>query len=81
MSPASILTEDFAQAAAAAGLKARQDALNAGYPVVFLDKLGRYIQEMPDGTCLEVYLDPNSPRESHVQILGEVPAIVQPDIR
>jgi hypothetical protein len=29
-------------------LRARSDALAAAYPVVFVDELGRYVEELPD---------------------------------
>jgi hypothetical protein len=72
MASANILTEEFAQAAAAAGLRARQNALAAGYPVVFVDDFGRYVEELPDGTWLEIRLKPGPSRESHLQILGQI---------
>ena len=67
-----ILTEEFAQAARAAGLRARQAALAAGHPVVFVDALGRYVEELPDGTMLEVRFRPGVPRDSHLEILGQI---------
>jgi len=67
-----ILSDEFAEAAAAAGLRARQAALAAGHAVIFIDKLGRYVQERPDGRLFEVRLLSGEPRESHVQILGEL---------
>jgi hypothetical protein len=72
MSFAHILTEEFAQAAVTAGLRARHDALAAGHPVVFVDDRGRYVEELPDGTMLEVRFRPGTPRESHLEILGEI---------
>ena len=72
MRPIDILSDEFAQAAAAAGLRARQTALAAGHSVIFVDELGRYVQELPDGRLFEVRLLPGEPRESHVQILGEL---------
>ena len=74
MSPANILTEEFAQAAADAGLRARQRALASGHPVVFVDGLGRLVKEDPDGTKFEVRLQPGESRESHLQIVGELTA-------
>lgn len=76
MSAAGILTEEFAQAAADAGLCARQKALASGHPVVFIDNCGRYVKELPDGTRLEIRLQPGIPRESHLHILGELTADV-----
>jgi hypothetical protein len=72
MPAGNILTEDFAQAAAAAGLRARRNALAAGHTVVFVDDLGRYVEELPDGTRLGIRLHPGEKRESHLQILGEL---------
>ena len=72
MPSANILTEEFAQAAATAGLRARQSALASGHPVVFVDETGRYIEELPDGTRLEVRLRPGSARDAHLQVVGEI---------
>jgi hypothetical protein len=72
MSSANILTEEFARAAAVAGLRARQNALAAGHPVVFVDDFGRYVEELPDGRRLEIRLQPGTPRESHLHVLGEL---------
>lgn len=74
MGPLDIFSEEFARAAAAAGFRARQEALAEGHPVVFIDRLGRMVQEFPDGTKYEVRLDPAQPRESHVHVLRELPA-------
>ena len=72
MDHGSILTDDFALAAAQAGLHARQAAFTAGHPVVFVDAAGRCIEEWPDGRCFEIGLDPSQPRESHRVILREM---------
>jgi hypothetical protein len=72
MLPARILTEEFAQAAATAGLRARRNALASGHPVVFVDDSGRYVEELPDGTKLEIHLEPGTPREAHLRILSEI---------
>jgi hypothetical protein len=77
MAVADILTEDFAEAAARAGLHARRNALASGLPVVFVDDTGRYVEELPDGTRLEIRLEPGTPRESHLRILGEIPALAK----
>ena len=73
MSEVSILTEEFAQAAARAGLCARQEALAAGHPVVYVDSLGRYVEELPDGRRFEIHFEPGNTRESHVRVLCEIP--------
>ena len=72
MASFSILSDEFALAAAAAGFRARQKALAAGHSVVFVDDLGRYVEEMPDGRKFEIRLVPGAPRESHVVVLGEL---------
>jgi len=77
MTSADILSEEFAEAAAKAGLHARQNALATGHPVVFVDHFGRYVQEFPDGRRMEIRLLPGVPRESHLQIVGELPAAVE----
>ena len=70
-----ILGDDFARAAAQAGLRARTDALTAGKMVVYIDDLDRYVEELPDGRRFEVRLEPETPRDSHICILRELPAI------
>jgi hypothetical protein len=72
MTEFSILTDDFAQAAAAAGRLARLDALATGHSVVFIDPRGRYVEELPDGRRFEIRLDPSRPRESHRVVLCEM---------
>jgi hypothetical protein len=48
MLPADILSSEFADAAAMAGLRARRAALAAGCPVVFVDELGAARLPPPD---------------------------------
>jgi hypothetical protein len=48
MVQASILTDDFAQAASQTGLRARQAAFAAGHAVVFVDAVGRCVEEWPE---------------------------------
>ncbi|MCX6593283.1 MAG: hypothetical protein NTZ56_17345 [Acidobacteria bacterium] len=72
MAVLSILTDEFAQAVARAGWCARQDALAAGHPVVFIDPAGRYVEEHPDGRRFEIYLDPAVPRDTHRVVLREL---------
>lgn len=68
----SILTDDFANEAAHAGARAREEALAAGHPVVFVDAAGRTVEEWPDGKRFEVRLDPTQPRESHRVVVREL---------
>jgi hypothetical protein len=77
VSAVSILTEDFARSAARAGLFARNKALAAGHSVVYIDHLGRYIEELPDGRRLEVRFQPGTPRESHLRVIRELPATLE----
>lgn len=72
MSTLNIFSDEFAAAAAMAGLTARQEALAAGHAVVFRDELGRYVREMPDGRLFEIRFLPGQPRESHIEVLGEL---------
>jgi len=67
-----ILGDDFAQAAAQAGLRARLQALTAGEVIVYIDEMGRYVEELPDGRRFEVRLQPGTPRNSHIHILREL---------
>jgi hypothetical protein len=66
MLAADLFSEEFAQAAATAGLRAREQAPAAGHSVVYIDDVGRYVQELPDVRLLEVCLHPGNPRESHI---------------
>lgn len=77
MQSVQILTDEFAQAAAAAGLQARKIALAAGHPVVFVDDSGRYVRELPNGTKQEIRFRPGTRRESHIEILSELTAPVK----
>ena len=72
MSVVNILSEEFVEAARAAGLRARQTALSAGHPVVFLDEFGRYVKELPDGTKLQVRLRPGLTGDDHLEVIGEI---------
>jgi hypothetical protein len=69
LEPQSILSNDFAAAAARAGLRAREAALAEGHAVVFLEPTGRYIQKLPDGTKLGIDFKPGLPREAHLQVV------------
>jgi len=77
MPSTNILSDEFAQAAAVAGLRARQAALAAGHPVVFVDRFGRYVQELPDGRQFEIRLQRGVPRESHLHVVGELSTPVE----
>ena len=72
MQQLSILSDEFAEAAAQAGRQARQAALAAGHSVVSIDKAGRFVEERPDGKLFEVWLDPSQPRETHCVVLREI---------
>lgn len=76
VSSTNILTEEFAQAAATAGLRVWRNALASGRPVVFVDEFGRYVEELPDGTRCEICPRPGTRRESYVQILSEIATAV-----
>ena len=67
-----IFSDEFAQACAEAGLRARQSALLAGQSVVFMDETGRVIEEHPDGRKFEVRFRPGQPRESHMVVIREI---------
>ena len=67
----SILSDRFFQTAAESVRRARQAALDSGHAVVF-DRMGRYVEERPDGRRFEIRLDPSSPRESHRVVLREL---------
>jgi len=69
---ASVLTAEFAEAAAEAGRRARNEALPAGHALVFVDTSGRQVLERPDGRLFEVRLDPTQPRETHCTIVRKL---------
>lgn len=73
--PVNILGDDFAQAAAEAGLHARIEALSAGKVVVYIDDLDRYVEELPDGRRFEVRLQPETSRDSHIRVLRALPPV------
>jgi hypothetical protein len=72
MSEAELFSDEFARAVAQVGLRAREEALAAGHPVVYLDDAGRYVQEIPGGRRFEVRLLAGHPRESHLTIVREL---------
>ncbi|MCB1020162.1 MAG: hypothetical protein H6509_00395 [Bryobacterales bacterium] len=72
MAELSILSDEFAEKMAAAGRRARQAALDAGFPVVFLDGEGRYVQEWPDGRMFEVRFDPSASGDAHCVVVREL---------
>ena len=53
---------------------AREEALASGHPVVFVDEVGRLVQELPDGRQFEVRLEGDQPREAYVRAVGKLPA-------
>ncbi len=67
---ASILTDDFVEAASQAGWHARQAALAAGYPVVFVDAAGRCVEEWPDGKRFEIRRTLHNRRNHTVSCCG-----------
>jgi len=71
--PVDILSEEFAAALAEVGLQAPQRAFDSGHWVVFFDEEGRIVQEMPDGTKFEIRFLAGMPRESHIEIVREIP--------
>ena len=73
MTPVDILSDEFAAAAAEVGLRARQQAFDSGHWLVYVDKQGRIVQEMPDGTKFEIRFLAGMPRESHIEIIREIP--------
>lgn len=67
-----ILSDAFSAAAAAAGRKAREDALAAGHAVVFRDQQGRYVKEMPDGRLFEIRFHPDRTGDAHAEVIREL---------
>jgi hypothetical protein len=70
-----ILSDEFAEAAWAAGNRARQNALNQGHSVFFQDEDGRYLMEQPDGKRFEIRFRPGASRDGDdYEIVRELPA-------
>lgn len=70
-----ILSDEFTEVAISGLLAARARALAAGIPVVYRDPLGCYVQEWPDGRRFEIRFRPDAPRDQHVEIVREIPAL------
>lgn len=68
-----LLSEEFSQAASAAWIRARQDALQNGQPVCY-EEDGRYILLQPDGRRFEIRFQPGAPRDANFEIVRELPA-------
>lgn len=68
-----ILSDEFAEQAAAAGDRARRSALAQGIPVTYLDEKTRtYIRELPDGRKFEIRWIPGAPRNQNFEIVREL---------
>ncbi|MGA7239310.1 MAG: hypothetical protein WBY44_26745 [Bryobacteraceae bacterium] len=70
-----ILSDEFAAQAAAAGDRARLDALAHGVPVFYRDPHTKLeIMEHPDGRRFEIRYVPNAPSEQNYEIIREIAA-------
>jgi hypothetical protein len=70
-----ILSDEFAAQAAAAGDRARLDALARGVPVFYEDpQSGLDIMEQPDGRRFEIRFIPNAPGEQNYEVIRELAA-------
>jgi len=49
--------------------------LAAGHSVVLIDEAARYVKDLPDERRFEIRFQPGIPRESHLHIVGEPPAL------
>ncbi len=69
-----ILSDEFAAQAAAAGDRARLDAL-ARVPVFYEDpQSGLDVMEQPDGRRFEIRFIPNAPGEQNYEVIREIAA-------
>ena len=67
------MSEEFAAQAAAAGNRARLDALARGVSVFYEDPAtGLDVMERPDGRRFEVRYIPNAPAERNYEIIREI---------
>lgn len=70
-----ILSDEFAAQTAAAGERARLDALAKGVPVFYEDRQsGLDIMEHPDGRRFEIRFIPNAPGDQNYEIIREIAA-------
>ena len=70
-----ILSDEFAAQAAAAGNRARLDALARGVPVFYEDRQsGLEIMEQPDGRRFEIRFIPNASSDQNYEIIREIAA-------
>jgi predicted ABC-type ATPase len=74
MTSFSILSDEFTHAAFAAWERARAGALQKGHPVFYQGDDGRYILERPDGKKFEIRFFACAPRDSHFEVVCELPA-------
>ena len=69
----SILSEEFSRQVAAAGDRARCQALEQGIPVFYQDKeIGIEVMEQPDGRKFEIRYVPGAPRFQNYEIVREL---------
>jgi hypothetical protein len=67
-------SDEFVELAAEATRQARQESLDAGFPVFGTDEEGRMILEQPDGKRFEIRFRPNEYGSSNYDILRELSA-------
>jgi hypothetical protein len=64
---------EFDEAVKAAGAWARQETLEAGIAVFYLDSAsGREIMELPDSRKFEIRYIPGAPRDQNYEVLSEL---------
>ncbi len=64
---------EFDEAIKASSARARQEALDAGVPVFYLDSAsGLNIMEQPDGRKFEIRWVPGAPRDRNYEVLREL---------
>ena len=67
-----ITSDEFAEEMAMAGRQAREEAFASGFPIVYVDEQGRYVQEFPDGRLFEIRFDSSQPREAAIVVIREL---------
>jgi hypothetical protein len=66
-------SSEFDEAVRAAGRRAFDATLAAGFPVFYVDRDGLKLMQMPDGRKFEIRWIPGAPSGSNYEVIRELP--------